>query len=111
MNITEQDLTIKVNIITLTGRLDVTTAPRLRDHAQAKLGDGYTHFILDLSQLEFLDSAGLAALVNLLKNARTQGGDVRLVMPQAEAASRTIYLTKFDRVFSLYEDVEQAKRY
>ncbi len=90
------------------GRIDVFSAPELRNVLDRHLNAGTIRFILDLAAVTFLDSAGMAALVSLLKRARTAGGDVKLVWPREEAAGRILRLTKFDRVFDMADSVEKA---
>ena len=108
MNLTERIETIQVAIVTLDGRLDVVAAPSIREHGKEKMNEGIKHFVFDLSAISFLDSAGLASLVNVLKNARREGGNVRLILPASETARRTLILTKFDQVFDVFEDVAAA---
>jgi anti-sigma B factor antagonist len=47
-------------------------------------------------------------LVSALKQARQQGGDVKLVWPREEAARRILRLTRFNRVFDLAETANEA---
>lgn len=108
MNIKARTETVDIAILNLEGRLDVVAAPQVRDLGKAKISEGVTRFIFDLSEITFLDSAGLASLVNVLKNARREGGNVRLIMPTLETARRTIVLTKFDQVFDVFEDEAAA---
>lgn len=89
-------------------RLDAFSAPVLREQLERFLDEGVSQFVVDLSAAPFMDSAGLAALVTLLKHARQAGGDVKLVWPQEEGARRILRLTKFDRVFDIAETVEAA---
>ena len=97
INSTEQ--VIKIAAITLKGRLDAFEAPALRKMCDIYMADQYTHFVFDLTDVSMLDSAGLAVLVSVLKRTRMKNGDVRLVWPREEAASRILKLTKFDQVF------------
>jgi anti-sigma B factor antagonist len=108
MNLTTTEHLIRVVEVHIDERIDAFTVPHLRARLDELLAAGVCHFIIDLSAVPFIDSAGLAALVNLLKRARQAGGDARLVVPQDEAARRILHLTKFDRVFALFETVEQA---
>lgn len=91
---------IQIIVIAVKGRLDAFEAPGLRKQCEAYLEKGIAHFVFDLSELISLDSAGLAVLVSVLKHARQAEGDVRLIWPKAEAASRILKLTKFDSVFA-----------
>lgn len=89
-------------------RIDAFSAPDLRAALDRQLAEGTRRFVLDLTDVPFIDSAGMAVLVSLLKRSRELGGDVRLVWPAEEAARRIIKLTKFDRVFTMAGTVEAA---
>ena len=93
------EYSIKIIVIALKGRLDAFEAPALRKQCDAYLSQNIAHFVFDLSELMMLDSAGLAVLVSVLKHARQADGDVRLIWPKEETASRILKLTKFDQVF------------
>jgi len=104
------DHVIKVTVIAPQERIDAFCAPELRDMFDTMIGQGTTRFVVDLSAVPFLDSAGLAVLVRLLKRSRQVGGDIRMILPQEEAARRILHLTKFDHVFPLSDSVDNALR-
>lgn len=108
MEINIRDHTAHVNIIEIYGRLEAFTVGELRDRQTQLLDAGEKDFILDLRPTEFMDSAGLAALVSLLKHARQAGGKVILIMPSNPEASRILSLTRFDQVFQLADHVDAA---
>lgn len=113
MNIVTSEHTqkgVRYATIAAYGRITAFRAPELRECFDGLLAQGFTYFVLDLQHVEFLDSAGMAALIHLLKHAQHKGGDVKLVLPQAEAARRILRLTRFDKVFSLAETVEEASQ-
>lgn len=58
--------------ITLTGRLDTTTAPQLEAELKVSL-DGVAHLVLDFAGLEYLSSAGLRVLLAAQKTMNKQG--------------------------------------
>ena len=66
-NVTETELTV-----TLTGRLDTTTAPELEKELKASL-DGVTTLTLDMEELEYISSAGLRVLLSAQKIMNKQG--------------------------------------
>lgn len=101
---------IRIVTVAPRDRIDAMSAPDLRKQLQTYLDEGVSHFVIDLATVPFLDSAGMAVLVSVLKRARMAGGDVKLVWPQLEAARRILHLTKFDRVFSMAEGAEQARQ-
>ena len=94
---------IRIMVISPRGRLDAFEAPTLRKDCDDFISQGVSHFVFDLRETSMLDSSGLAVLVNVLKRARLAGGNVRLIWPVEEAASRILKLTKFDQVFSSIE--------
>jgi len=59
-------------IITLTGRLDTTTAPQLESELKASL-PGVEHLVLDFAGLDYLSSAGLRVLLATQKQMNKQG--------------------------------------
>ena len=92
-----------IAVVAVRDRIDAFTAPELRGRLEQLLAEGITRFVLDLTDVPFLDSAGMAVLVSLLKRARSSQGDVRLVWPKKDEAQRVLRLTKFDRVFEMAE--------
>lgn len=91
---------IDILTVRLAGRLDALEASELRRLLTGHLQDGRNNIAVDLSDLDFLDSAGLAALVKGMKDAREAGGDLRLVWPTSADAQRIFELTSFDKVFT-----------
>ena len=108
MQVDISEYSVRIVVVAPQGRVDAFNALDLRRQLEYLLDDGVSRFVLDLSAVPFLDSAGMAVLVSLLKQARTRGGDVKLVGPTAEAAQRILRLTKFDRVFMMAETVAAA---
>lgn len=103
MEINTQEYQLKMVVVTLHGRVDVSEVPALRKLCDDYLGSGVSHFVFDLSEITMLDSAGLAVLVSVLKRAREKDGEVRLVWPKNNAAAQILKLTKFDEVFAVAE--------
>ena len=58
--------------VTLTGRMDTTTAPQLEAELKASL-DGVEHLVLDFAGLDYLSSAGLRVLLAAQKTMNKQG--------------------------------------
>ena len=59
-------------IITLTGRMDTTTAPQLETELKDSLS-GVEHLVLDFAALDYLSSAGLRVLLAAQKQMNKQG--------------------------------------
>lgn len=94
-------------ILHLAGEVDVSTAPKLRDELGRAISEGSLDLIVDLSDVPFLDSTGLGVLVGRLKAVRLQGGDLVLAALQ-DRTLRNFHITGLDRVFRLYDSVDDA---
>jgi anti-sigma B factor antagonist len=97
----------KIQLFGLGGTLDIATSPTLRA-ALLEAADRANHeIVVDLSQLEFLDSTGLGALIGAHKRAAEHGGSVRLVAHEGQIL-RLLRITGLLEVFSVYPSVDAA---
>lgn len=87
-------------------RLDALTAPELETRCTEMLLDT-PQLILDLSDTALLASAGLAVLAKITRIANEQNGELRIVNC-SEDVLRVIKMVRFDKVLSLYNDVDAA---
>ena len=95
------------SVLALHGDVDLVTAPRLRQEIVAQVAAGRAHLIVDLGDVDHLDSVGLGILVGGLKRTRTHDGDLQIVCPGARLR-RVFTVTDLDRVFTLHETVAAA---
>ena len=110
MNIELSEYILRVVTVAPQERIDAMNAPELRQFLYDQIDDGAINLVIDLSGVPFLDSAGMAVLVSVLKRTRQAGGDVKLVWPELDAARRILHLTKFDRVFDMADTADEAVR-
>jgi len=110
LELTIREHIVRIQIIDIRGRLQAASVGALRNEQTRLIDAGNQHFIVDLRETTFMDSAGMSALVSLLKQAKQIGGDVVLVKPTDEAAYRILTLTRFDQVFRMADTVEDALR-
>jgi anti-sigma B factor antagonist len=96
-----------VPVVTAPEEIDVTNAAELRAAVSEAVGAESALVIVDMSRTRFCDSAGLNALVAADRQARAEGGEVRLVIV-AEAIVRVVALTGVDRVVPIYASLEDA---
>lgn len=96
-------------VLGVAGELDTLTAPRLRVAVVEALDEAAgAPVVLDLTEVTFLGSSGLAALVDAVSQARERGGSLRIVVDNARPVIRPIELTGLDDVLALYDTVDQA---
>ena len=89
------------------GRLNMVAAPDLRDQLRNLVQSGSSRVVVDLSEVESIDSSGLGALISGLKAARNAGGDLRISAPSAQVMA-VLELTNLNRVLKPRESVENA---
>ena len=94
-------------IIAVGGEIDVYTAPRLRESIVSAIEDGHRRLIVDVEQVEFLDSTGLGVLVGGLKRVRAHEGSLRLVCTQ-ERILKIFRITGPTKVFPIHDTVSEA---
>jgi anti-anti-sigma factor len=95
-------------LVTVSGNVDASTSVDLRTYLDGLLASGTESFIIDLGEVPFLDSSGLAVLVHTFKRVRIGNGDVILCEVQPDVVS-LLELTRLTRVFTLCEHVSDAE--
>lgn len=94
-------------ILTPNGRMDIESSPVVQLAIMDAWNKGAKSIIIDLSEVDFMDSSGLSALVSGMKTLRKTGG--RLCICNANAQIRTaMRLTMLDRVFPIFDTLEEA---
>ena len=88
-----------------TGELDAYTVALFRE-ALTALGEE-KYVLVDLSDVPFMDSAGLGALIGGIRRARENDGDVAVACNRP-ALTRLLHTTGFDRIVPVRESVEEA---
>ena len=94
-------------VVEVGGEIDVYTAPKLRERLVSLVESGHYKLIVDMENVEFLDSTGLGVLVGGLKRVRAHDGWIDLVCTQSRIL-RIFRITGLNRVFSIYDTVGEA---
>lgn len=87
------------------GELDAYTVGRFRE-ALGELS-AVERLLIDLSEVPFMDSAGLGALIGGIRRAREAGGEVAVACSRP-TLTRLLHTTGFDRIVSVTETVDDA---
>jgi anti-anti-sigma factor len=93
--------------ISLAGSFDALTADQVKKYVGAWLDGGQQQVVLDLSQVDFMSSAGIRVLLGMTKKSRSMGGDLRLAAAQP-GVQRTLALSGLVRVIKVYPSLEEA---
>ncbi|HVV12785.1 STAS domain-containing protein [Amycolatopsis sp.] len=92
-------------VVTADGDVDASTATRFKEAvAQARESGDYTDVYLDLNRVTFLDSAGLAALVEVASQCHNADQKLRLVCT-TRTVLNPIKLTGLEQVFTIVDSL------
>ncbi|SFE31714.1 STAS domain-containing protein [Roseivivax sediminis] len=87
-------------------RIDSAVAIQFKDAMRDVTGGAETRVLLDLSQVEFVDSSGLGAIVAAMK---VIGPGRRLDLAALQPGVDKVFrLTRMDTIFAIHPDVESA---
>ncbi len=96
------------DLVTVTGRIDSSTAPKFSEALAKITNDGHYKIAIDLSGVQFLSSAGLRVLIATQKLCkRYNRGEVVLAAVPANIQS-VFDLAGFTSIFGIYKDVPSA---
>jgi anti-sigma B factor antagonist len=96
-----------IRVVVVPGdHVDAANARDVRAAIEAAMGDS-ANVVADLVNVSFVDSAGLGALLSLLRLATSRSGDFRLCRP-SKAVRALLQLVRMHRVFSIFNTREEA---
>lgn len=98
-----------VPVVHVSGDVDVTAAPAMREAIDATTAAGHRHLVLDLTEVTFIDSTGLGVVVGRLKSLRRDGGSL-VVAAAHDRVLRVLAITGLDTVLDIAPDVPGALR-
>jgi len=94
-------------VVTIAGSVDALTASELDHYLSAQVDDGEKQIVADLSQVDFMSSAGLRALLHALKESRQRGGDLRLAAARP-SIDHTLKISGLSSILQSFPTVDQA---
>lgn len=98
-----------VSVLVISGRMGIDGGDAiLRETFQGLLDSGERYFVFDLRRISALDSAGLGEIIACHKRVARLDGGVRLVMDRPGRIHDFFATAHLDRVFTLFETVEQS---
>src|SRR6266516_5707040 len=107
MNI-EVRKTDDVVIVDFRGRLAIGVGDEVLPQVISEiLHEGHKKILLNLSDMDYIDSNGLGELVQSLRTSQRYGASLRLLKPQ-DRVTRTLTLTNLLPMFSVYESESDA---
>lgn len=90
----------------LTPRLDASSAVKFSSLLDKAMGDGRYQLLVDMAEIQFIDSSGLGAMTSGKKKVGDKGRIAFCGLQQQPR--RMLALTRMDRIFNLHDDREAA---
>jgi len=95
------------HIISVSGEIHLTTAPRFSECLTRTIESGETALVLDMTGVEFIDSTGLSVLLNALRLLGQRRGHLALVCTNPTVL-RLFQITNLDSTFDIFGNRPQA---
>jgi anti-sigma B factor antagonist len=96
-----------IAVITLTGEVDLYTAPEFKQHLLEEIEQGILQVVVDFSDTTFIDSTTLGVLVGGVKRLRPLGGRLTLVCDDRNII-KIFEITGLHRVFEIFASRDEA---
>ncbi|GAA3008083.1 STAS domain-containing protein [Streptosporangium longisporum] len=97
------------SVVTLTGDLDKSSAPRLEERLAEFIRRGHVYLVIDTTDLEFCDSTGIWVLLTSLRRTYERKGWLRLVGVHG-FLGRLLELTRLRDAFPIDSTLEESLR-
>lgn len=87
--------------------IDATASTQFKARVMDLINQGNNFFLLDLSEVEFVDSSGLGAMISILKTLKLNNGDI--VLCDLNSAVLNLFnLTRMNNVFKICKDEKEG---
>ncbi len=94
-------------IVAIEGETNIDTSPQLREAFNRYIRQGDKKIVVDCANLSYIDSSGLATLIEMLQRLKKVGGKLKLCSLAAKVKS-IFEVTKLDKLFEIYPDCQKA---
>jgi anti-sigma B factor antagonist len=89
------------------GDIDINSSPDIREAFEAAVKEEAGKIIVDLDNVSYIDSSGLATLVEMLKKTRAYGGKLRIANLAPKVKS-LFEITKLEKLFDIFDTEQEA---
>ncbi len=97
-----------IHVVEIRGEIDGKTAPEIQQTLQAELDD-LAHIVFDMSQVEYMSSAGLRMLLSMYRQVKEQQGHIVLT-GLSEDIREIMSITGFLNHFTIRETLEDGMK-
>ncbi|MCX5665529.1 MAG: STAS domain-containing protein [Candidatus Omnitrophica bacterium] len=96
-----------LTVCCIEGEIDINTAPDIKKAFEKLISKKTPKIVINLTKVTYVDSSGLATLVEILKNMRAYGGRMRLCN-MAHKIKSLFEITKLEKLFEIIADEAEA---
>ena len=96
-----------LTVCCIEGEVDINSSPNIKKSFDKLIAAKTPKIIVNLSKVTYVDSSGLATLVEVLKNMRSYGGKLRLTNMSSKVKS-LFEITKLEKLFEIIADEAEA---
>jgi anti-sigma B factor antagonist len=107
MSVKNSDFSRRVSVFSLAGHLDAVTVAELESKFHELMGTGAYRWVVDLTLLEYISSAGLGSFIGVLEEVRSHGGDI-LFVGLTPKTQKIFQVLGFTRIFRLFPSEREA---
>jgi anti-sigma B factor antagonist len=95
------------NILPLEGEIDLHVSPEVAESLRTMTAKRPKQLVVDLTKVTYLDSSGLAVLIEGMQNVQEYGG--RFVVAGVQESVKHIFdIARLDQVFQIFPTVDEA---
>lgn len=94
-------------IVPLEGEIDLHCSPSVAESLKAAMADKPRRLLVDLTNVSYIDSSGLAVMLDAMRNVEFYGGKFYLIGMQ-EGLQPVFETSRLDQVFRIYPDADSA---
>ena len=97
-----------VVIARITGELDIAGAASTGERIQEAVPTSARALVVDLSELDFIDSSGVAMMFALARRLGSRRQELRVVAREGRPVARVLQIVEFDRAAPVRETLDEA---
>lgn len=97
----------RANVLPLDGEIDLHVSPEVAESLRSMIAEKPRQIVIDLTKVTYLDSSGLAVLIEGMQNVQKYGGRFGLAGVQDDV-KHIFDIARLDQVFEIYPDVDAA---
>jgi len=98
-----------IRVCVVEGDIDINTSPQAKKLFDKVIKDKSAKVLINLEKVEYIDSSGLATLVEILKNIKGYGGRLKLASLSNKVKS-LFEITKLEKLFDISDSQDEASK-